>query len=93
MFDWLRSIFRFDGDERQQFFALVDALNAETSGGKPVVTQRLLGNLALRSGTLALGDPQGMPSLEIPNIAASQVAIRKLCRLSSSVLMKTEPSR
>jgi len=50
-------------------------LNAESGGGKPVATRRSLGRLKLRSGTLALGDPQYLPGLEIPNIAADEVEI------------------
>jgi hypothetical protein len=76
MFDWLHRIFRRSDDrERQRFFETLDTLNAEAGGGKPTVTQKLLGILKLRSGTLALGDPQYLPSLEVPHIAAEEVAI------------------
>ena len=76
MFDWIRRVFgRSDGDERQRLFETLDALNAEAGGGKPVATRRSLGRLKLRSGTLVLGDPQYMPGLEVPNIAADEVEI------------------
>lgn len=76
MFDWLRRVFgRSDRDERQRFFETIDALNAEAGGGKPVATTRSLGRLKLRSGTLALGDPQYVPGLEVPNVAADEVEI------------------
>jgi hypothetical protein len=76
MFNWLRGLLRpSDGDERERFFETIDALNAEAGGGEPVTTSRNLGRLRLRSGTLALGDPQYVPGLEIPNIVADEVAI------------------
>jgi hypothetical protein len=76
MFDWLRSLFgRSNGDDRQRLFETLDALNAEAGGGEPVTTRQSLGCLKLRSGTLALGDPQYMPGLEIPNVSADQVEI------------------
>lgn len=71
MFDWLRRVFGgSDGDEHQRFFETVDALNAEAGGGEPVATTKYLGRLKLRSRTLALGDPQYVPGLEVPNAAA-----------------------
>jgi hypothetical protein len=74
MFDWLRRVFgRSDGVERQQFFETIDALNAEAGGGKPVAATRSLGRLRIRSGTIALSDPQYVPGLEVPNVAADQV--------------------
>lgn len=76
MLDWFRRMFRrSDDEERQRFLETIDALNAEAGGGKPTVTQRFLGNLRLRSGTLVLGDPQYLPSLEVSNIAATEVGI------------------
>jgi hypothetical protein len=76
MFDWLRRVFgRSDADERQRLFSTLDALNAEAGGGEPVATRRSLGRLKLRSGTLALGDPQYVPGLEVPNVAADGVEI------------------
>ncbi len=85
MFDWFRRIFRMsDADEHQRFFEYLDTLNAEAGGGKPTVTQRFLGNLKLRSGTLALGDPQYLPSLVVPNVATTEVGIyAKLLRYPS----------
>jgi hypothetical protein len=76
MFDWLRRVFgRSDADERQRFFETIDALNAEAGGGEPVTTTRSLGRLKLRSGTLALGDPQYVPGLEVPNVSSDEVEI------------------
>ncbi len=76
MFDWLRRVFgRFGGDERRRFFETLDTRNAEAGGGEPVATTRSLGRLKLRSGTLALGDPQYLPGLEVPNVLADEVEI------------------
>ncbi|CAN5595527.1 hypothetical protein BH10PLA2_BH10PLA2_20620 [soil metagenome] len=76
MFDWLRRNFRRSGaDERERFFETVDALNAEAGGGDPTETRRSLGRLKLRSGTLALGDPQCVLGLEVPNFAGDEVEI------------------
>jgi hypothetical protein len=76
MFDWLRRVFgQSAGDDRQRFFETLDALNAEEGGGEPVTATRSLGRLKLRSGTLALGDPQCVPDLEVPNVAANEVEI------------------
>jgi hypothetical protein len=78
MFDWLQRIFRRSEDEdRLGFYETIDALNARAGGGKPVATQRFLGNLPLHSGTLTLADPQYLQSLalDVPNIAAGEVAI------------------
>jgi hypothetical protein len=76
MFDWLRRVFgRSDGDERKRIFETLDALNAEAGGGPPLVTSRSLGHLKLRSGTLALSDPQSVPDVEVPNITADEVEI------------------
>src|SRR5262249_28852659 len=76
MFDWRRRVFgRSDGDERHRLFETLDALNAEAGGGESVTTTRSLGRLKLRSGTLALGDPQYVPGLEVPNVATDEVEI------------------
>jgi hypothetical protein len=66
---------RPDGDERQRLVETLDALNAEGGGGQPVATSRAFGRLKLRSGKLALGDPQCLPGLVVPNIAADEVEI------------------
>jgi len=69
MFDWLKRIFgRSDDDERQRFFDMLDALNADGKGGAPTTIERQLGTLKIRCGVLAFGDPQDVPSLELPNI-------------------------
>ncbi len=76
MFDWLRRVLRQSReDERQQFFETLDALNAEAGGGEPTATTELLGSLKLRSGTLALADPQYVPGLEVPNVTANEAVI------------------
>jgi hypothetical protein len=54
---------------------MMDSLNSEVGGGQPTATQSFLGTLKLRSGTLALGDPQYLPSLEVPDLAADEVTI------------------
>jgi hypothetical protein len=76
MFDWLRRIFgQLHSDERQRVFETLDALNADAGGGEPVASRRSLGRLKLRSRILVLGDPQYVPSLEVPNLAADEVEI------------------
>ena len=76
MFDWLQRIFgQSDGDERQRFFGMIDALNAGAAGGEPTTIERQLGKLKIRSGVLAFGDPQDLPSVEIPNIDIDEVSI------------------
>jgi hypothetical protein len=87
MFEWLRRVLQqFSGDERQSFFETVDALNSQFGGGQPTVTTELLGNLRLRSGTLALADPQYVPGLEVCNIAAREVQIlAKLWRYPTGI--------
>jgi len=78
MFDWLRRIFgRSDEHKLGRFVQLVDDLNVEAGGGEPIVTEEFLGFLQLRSGTLVLGDPQWMPSpsIEVPNLSASEAAV------------------
>jgi hypothetical protein len=72
----MRAFFRYQREGgRESGFELLDALNAEAGGGAPIMTERFLGNLKLRSGTLVLGDPQYLPGLEIPNVAVPEVAI------------------
>jgi hypothetical protein len=75
MFERFHHIFRGPAEVRQRFYKTLDNLSAEAGGGKPAVTERFLGTLKLHSGTLALGDPQCLPSLEVPNIAATEVGI------------------
>lgn len=76
MFNWLHKVFgRSEDDDWQRFLERLDALNATAGGGKPTAVQRSFGRLKLRSGTLALGDPQYLPGLELPNIAADHVEI------------------
>ena len=76
MFQRLRRFFgRSDDDERRRFFATVRALNAQAGGGEPDVVASSLGRLKLRSGTLALGDPQCSLDLEVPGIVADAVEI------------------
>jgi hypothetical protein len=76
MFDWLKRIFgQSDDDKRQRFFGMIDALNAEAAGGAPTTIERQLGTLKIRSGVLAFGDPQDLPSLELPNIDTDEVSI------------------
>lgn len=59
MLDGLKRIFRQSDDaERQRFFGMIDALNAEAAGGAPTTVERQLGTLKIRSGVLALGDPR-----------------------------------
>ncbi len=76
MFEWLKRAFSHrQDDERRRFFELVDALNARASGGTPTTVERRLGTLRIHSGVLAIGDPQDMPSVEIPDIDAAEVSI------------------
>lgn len=77
MFDWIRRVFEQpnDDEERQRFFETLDALNAEAGGGQPNAVTKVLGSLKLRSGCLAIGDPQYMPGLEVPNIATDELTI------------------
>lgn len=76
MFDWLhRLLGRSRSDGHRKIAETVDALNAEAGGGEPIATTKHLGELHLWSGTLALGDPQDMPGLEIPNVPAGHVEI------------------
>lgn len=52
--------------------------------GEPTAMTKVLGKLKLRSGTLSLGDPQHLPDLEVPNLAADEVTISaSLLRYSS----------
>ena len=76
MLDWFRRLFRRSKDDaRQRFFESINALNAERGGGNPTLVRKFLGTLKLRSGTLSLGDPQEPFSLEVPNIAATEIEI------------------
>lgn len=76
MFDWMKRIFgESDDDGRQHFFGMMDAFTADAKGGTPTTIERQLGTLNIRSGVLALGDPQYLPSLELPNIDTNAVAI------------------
>ena len=73
MLNWLKRIFgESEEAKRQRFFQMVDALNAATNRGPPTTVERRAGTLKLRSGVLAFGDPQYVPSLEIPNIDAEE---------------------
>ena len=72
---YLRSRAGGDRDTRDRFFALQDALNAAGAGGEPAVTERHLGDLPLRSGTLCLGDPQQPRAVTIPGVDAAAAAI------------------
>lgn len=76
MFGWLERIFgQSHNDERQRFFGMIDAFNAEAGGGEPTTIQRHLGNLKIRSGILSFGDPQDVSSVELPNIDGDEVSI------------------
>jgi hypothetical protein len=76
MFNWLKRIFGLsEKDKLRRFLALGDALNAAAGGGLPATVDQHLGTLKVRSGALVLGDPQYIPSLELPNIAADEAAI------------------
>lgn len=76
MFDWLKRVFgQTDDDERRRFFGMIDALNAEAAGGPPTTIERHLGKLPMSSGVLVFGDPQYMPSVELPNIDAGEISI------------------
>jgi hypothetical protein len=76
MFEWLKRVFgQSDDDERQRFFGMIDALNADAAGGAPTTIERELGTLKIHSGVLAFGDPQDLPSVEIPNIDTDQVSV------------------
>jgi hypothetical protein len=76
MFGWLRRILgRSEAEDREAFFQTIDGLNREAGGGKPIAVTTRLGSLKLPSGTLLLGDPQYLPSLEIPNIQAAEVEV------------------
>ena len=62
MLKWLRRLLPASKEEqRRRFFEEVDAQNAQLYGGWPTVTRQFLGELKLRSGTLAIGDPQHLP--------------------------------
>jgi hypothetical protein len=53
----------------------VDALNAASGGGEPTTVDKVLGKLAVPSGTLILGDPQYLPQFEVPGIVDEEVEI------------------
>jgi hypothetical protein len=72
----LQAFFRYQREGAPgKLFEIVDALNAEAGGGEPTATERVLGRLEVRSGALVICDPQYLPGLEIPNIAAAEVII------------------
>jgi hypothetical protein len=76
MFEWLRRILLQSGkDERQQFYETIDDLNAKAHGGKPTLVTKYLGSLPIRSGALALTDPQYVPGLDVLNIASDRAEI------------------
>ncbi|MFN3152177.1 hypothetical protein [Bremerella sp.] len=66
---------RTDAEKRQRLLDLLDILNAEAAGGEPTTVERKLGTLTLHSGAIALGDPQYVPSITIPNIDAHEVTL------------------
>ncbi len=78
MFDWLMRRFRpwTDHGAQAEFFAKIDALNAQGQGGEPLLVRRVLGRLAVPSGVLVLGDPQYVPgfsSVELEGVGAEVV--------------------
>jgi len=76
MLNWLKRIFGESKEsKRQRFLEMVDEMNASANRGPPTIVERPLGTLKLRSGVLAFGDPQCVPSLEIPNIDADKALI------------------
>ena len=64
-----------DEQKRQRLLDMLEMLNAEAGGGRPTTIERPLGSLKLHSGTLALGDPQYVPSVEISGIEATEARI------------------
>jgi hypothetical protein len=83
MFDWLRRrLLKSAGNDRQQFFAKIDTLNAEAGGGEPVVVSKTLGSLKLRSRILTLADPMyvQVPRLDVPNLVTDEVEFFALLR-------------
>jgi hypothetical protein len=76
MFGWLKRIFgKSDEEELQRFLDMLDALNTEAAGGAPATIERQLGHLKIHSGVLAFGDPQDLPSVELPNIDVDEISI------------------
>lgn len=74
MLNWIRRILnKGQEDARQSFFRLIDSLNSTEKGGEPTLVRKTLGTLNIPSGIIALGDPQYMPSLELPKITAHQI--------------------
>jgi len=74
--DWIRRIFhRSDEEKREGMHEVLDALNAEAGGGPPITVRRRLGLLKLRCDTLVLGDPQYLPSIEVPDIVGREASI------------------
>jgi hypothetical protein len=76
MFKWIRRLLRDSVlEQRRSFVQELDAIHAEHHGGQPVIARHFLGTLKLRSGTLILGDPQNPPSVEVPNVPATEVGV------------------
>jgi hypothetical protein len=76
MLNWLKRLFgESQEDKRQRFLKMVDALNAATAKNTPTTIDRHLGTLKIRSGVLAFGDPQYVPSFELSNIDTDEVLI------------------
>lgn len=81
MFGWIRRLLPISKEEkRRRFLEEVDAFNAQLYGGAPTVIRQSPGHLTMRSGTLALCDPQHrLPTdgsnLQVPEVTANEVAI------------------
>lgn len=75
MFGWLRRLFRIEDDGHDDFFEMVDTLNANAHGGKPERIERTLGSLPVRSGALWLADPQRYAPLVVPNVPDTAASI------------------
>ncbi len=81
MFGRIQRLFqRTRNTELEALAHTIDGLNARTHGGAPVVVDRRLGELPLRSGAIIIADPQYVPGLEVANIAASRVAFSAMLR-------------
>lgn len=61
--------------EGSSLLETIDELNAASGGGKPATIEKVLGKLAVPSGTLVLGDPQYLPQVEVPGIVDQEVEI------------------
>ncbi|PHS16452.1 MAG: hypothetical protein COA78_03750 [Blastopirellula sp.] len=73
---WLGRFIRpEDKNARHKLMDLIDALHEAREGGPPTTVENHLGDLPVPSGTLVLGDPQDLPSIEIPNINSDVVSI------------------